>query len=257
MQRQKTMLVTGAADGTGFAIAARFAKEGWRVLVTSRDVRRAQAAAERIMQQYGTPAFGYALDGVDVQQVAALFEQLDRQDLCPDTVVLNAANLGIGMDPLTVSAEDFMAVLQTNVGWNFAIVQQAARRMKQAGGGAVVFINSNTAYRAIPARCAYSASKSGVLGLARALELDLGKYHIRVNCVLPGMIKTSRWEENANDIQHAPSRYTPLGDIAEFEDIANAAWFLGSDQARNTTGAELTVDGGNMIQLYPIIPQQS
>ena len=137
MQRQKTMLVTGAADGTGFAIAARFAKEGWQVLVTSRDIRRAQAAAETIMQQYGTPAFGYALDGVDVQQVAALFDQLDRQDLCPDTVVLNAANLGIGMDPLTVSAEDFMAVLQTNVGWNFAIVQQAARRMKQAGGGAV------------------------------------------------------------------------------------------------------------------------
>lgn len=70
------------------------------------------------------------------------------------------------------------------------------------------------------------------------------------------MIKTQRWLSNYNDCKNAPSNFTPLGDIAEFEDIANAAWYLGSDEARNTTGAELTVDGGNMIQLYPIIPKE-
>ena len=90
----------------------------------------------------------------------------------------------------------------------------------------------------------------------RALALDLGKYGIRVNAVLPGMIKTDRWEQNYNDCKNAPSNYTPLGDIADFEDIANAAFYFGSDMSKNTTGAELVVDGGNMIQLYPIIPDK-
>ena len=67
------------------------------------------------------------------------------------------------------------------------------------------------------------------------------------------MIKTTRWENNFNNCKNALSNYTPIGDIAEFEDIANAAWYFGSDESRNTTGAELTADGGNMIQLYPQI----
>ena len=102
---------------------------------------------------------------------------------------------------------------------------------------------------------AYSASKSGALGMMRALAFDLGKYNIRVNAVLPGMIKTDRWEGNYNNCRSALSNYTPLGDIADFEDIANAVYYFGSDASKNTTGAELVVDGGNMIQLYPIIPE--
>ena len=91
--------------------------------------------------------------------------------------------------------------------------------------------------------------------MMRALAFDLGKYKIRVNAVLPGMIKTDRWENNYNDCKNALSNFTPLGDIADFEDIANAVYYFGSDNSKNTTGAELTVDGGNMIQLYPIIPE--
>ena len=92
--------------------------------------------------------------------------------------------------------------------------------------------------------------------MMRAMAFDLGKYNIRVNAVLPGMIKTDRWENNYNDCRAALSNYTPLGDIATFEDIANAVYYFGSDESRNTTGAEMVVDGGNMIQLYPIIPDE-
>ena len=139
---------------------------------------------------------------------------------------------------------------------NYALIERSAIRMKGKGGGAIVFVNSNTAYRAIPDRIAYSTSKAGQLGMMRALALDLGKYNIRVNAVLPGMIKTDRWMSNYNDCRNAPSNFTPLGDIAEFADIANAVFFLGSELSRNTTGAELVVDGGNTIQLYPIIPDK-
>ena len=131
--------------------------------------------------------------------------------------------------------------------------EHAARRMKEQGEGNIVFVNSNTAYRAIPDRIAYEASKGGQLGMMRGLALDLGKYNIRVNAVLPGMIKTDRWEKNPEFYAKVPSRFTPIGDVAVGEDVADAVWYFAA-HARNTTGAELVVDGGNTIQLYPIIP---
>ncbi|MBQ1217182.1 MAG: SDR family oxidoreductase, partial [Clostridia bacterium] len=95
----------------------------------------------------------------------------------------------------------------------------------------------------------------GQLGLMRALALDLGKYNIRVNAVLPGMIKTDRWVKNPDFYKNVPSRFTPIGDVAVGEDVADAVWYFAA-HARNTTGAELVVDGGNTIQLYPIIPEE-
>ena len=104
----------------------------------------------------------------------------------------------------------------------------------------------------IPDRIAYVASKGGQLGMMRAMALDFGKYNIRVNAVLPGMIKTDRWEKNPEFYKNVPSRFTPIGDVAVGEDIADAVFYFAA-HARNTTGAELVVDGGNTIQLYPII----
>ena len=252
----KTMLVTGATNGTGYAIAKRFAQAGYGVVITSREAERAEEAAARLAVETGVWTKGAALAPVDEAQILALFDALEDEGHPIDTVVLNAANLAINMDAMTVGFREFMEVFETNIGWNFLIAQRAARRMKENGGGAIVFINSNTAYRAIPNRPAYGASKSGVLGLARSLALDWGKFGIRINCVLPGMIKTDRWQANYNNCRNALSNFTPLGDIAAFEDIANAAYYLGSDESRNTTGAELVVDGGNMIQLYPVnIPE--
>ena len=85
-----------------------------------------------------------------------------------------------------------------------------------------------------------------------ALDLDLGKYGIRCNVILPGTIKTKRWRAMGSK-QAISGRLTPIGDISDFDDIANAAWFLGTDESRNITGAELTVDGGMSCQLYPQI----
>ena len=250
----KSVFVTGATNGTGFAIAERFAREGYDVFVGSREEERANEAASAIAEKHGVKAYGYGMKVFDEADVRRIFADIRSKGYLLDTIVLNAANLGIGQDTLTVPIEEFMNVINTNMGWNFMLAREAALQMKEKGGGSIVFITSNTAYRAIPNRVAYSSSKSGILGLSRALALDLGKYGIKVNSVLPGMIKTVRWETNYNNCRNALSNYTPLGDIAEFEDVANAAYFLGSEQSRNCTGAELTVDGGNMIQLVPEIP---
>ncbi len=252
----KAVFITGGTKGTGYATAVKFAQSGYDVFITSRDGERAAAAAEKISADYGVFAKGYALDIRSEQAVKDIFADIDSLDRIVKTVVLNSADMGFGDDPVKgqpifeVAIEDFQRVFETNLVWNFMIIRQAALRMKDNGGGAIVFFSSNTAYRAIPNRCAYSASKGGINAMSRALAVDLGPYGIRSNVVLPGTIKTERWVKMGNK-QIVNGKLTPIGDISDYEDIANAAWYLGTDLSKNVTGTEITVDGGMSIQLYP------
>ena len=253
---KKSVFITGAVVNTGFGIAEKIAKEGYTVFISSRNQEGAYKAAKKITEKYGVYSKGYRADpAMSEEELKAIFDDIKEEGYLLDCLVLNAANLGIKQEFLTVSVEDFTDVIYTNMIWSFILSRLAALHMMEKGEGSIVFVNSNTAYRCIPDRIAYSASKSGALGMMRALAFDLGKYNIRVNAVLPGMIKTDRWESNYNNCRAALSNYTPLGDIATFEDIANAVYYFGSRESRNTTGAELVVDGGNMIQLYPIISE--
>lgn len=258
----KTVLVTGACINTGVAIVEKFASEGWNVVFTGRNAEKVAQAEQEYRQKFSSVQIkGYAINSlldektVDEKGIDELFAQLDENNVFIDCLVLNAADQGLGIKIFENSLTDFMRVLNTNVVWNYAIIERVAKRMKEKAGGGIVFVNSNTAYRAIPDRIAYVTSKGAQLGMMRGLALDLGKYNIRVNAVLPGMIKTDRWATNPDFYKNVPSRYTPLGDVAVGEDIADAVWYFAVG-ARNTTGAELVVDGGNTIQLYPIIPSK-
>ncbi len=255
---KKSVFVTGAHDGTGFAIAERFAKEGYTVFIGSRQQDRADAAAAVLAEKYSIFSKGYAYQTVelDENEVRSIFEDIRAQGCLLDTLVLNAANLGIGQVSLEVDIRDFMAVYTTNIGWNFLMAREAARQMKEHGGGAIVFIGSNSSHRVTENRCAYCSSKSAINAMSKSFAVDWGKYGIRSNCVLPGMIKTVRWENNENNCRYCLPNYTPIGDIAAFEDVANAAWYLGSDQSKNTTGAEIIVDGGMLAQLTPNINRE-
>lgn len=252
----KAVFVTGGTVGSGLACAERFAKEGYDVFITSRNGERAQTAANKVAEKYSVYAKGYALDIRDEQRVIDIFNDIDGLDRFVETVILNSADMGFGTDPakgmdfFTVPVEEFQRVFETNLVWNFMIVRQAALRMREHHKGAVVFIGSNTSYRAIPNRSAYGASKGGINGMSKAFAIDLGPYGIRSNVVLPGTIKTARWVEMGSK-QIVNGTLTPIGDISDFEDIASAAWFLGSDESKNITGAEIIVDGGMSSQLYP------
>lgn len=259
---EKFSLITGACVNTGVAIVEKFAGEGRNVIFTGRSAEKVVEAEKRYRAAFpGVKIIGKTLTALvgdtapDEAGVKDLFAALDKEDVFVDTLVLNAADQGLNMKIFESPITDFMRVINTNMTWNYLIVEEAARRMKDNGGGSVVFVNSNTAYRVIPDRIAYSASKSGQLGMMRALAFDLGKYNIRVNAVLPGMIRTDRWIKNPEFYAHVPSRYTPIGDVADGGDVADAVWYFAS-AARVTTGAELVVDGGNTVQLYPIIPEE-
>ena len=258
----KTVLITGACINTGVAIVEKFASEGYNVIFTGRKMESVKEAEASYKAKFpSTKIIGYCIDSlldertVDEKSVEAMFDMIDKEGLFVETLVLNAADQGLGQKIFESPITDMMKVINTNVVWNYCLSENAAKRMKENGGGNIIFVNSNTAYRAIPDRVAYVASKGGQLGLMRALALDLGKYGIRVNAVLPGMIKTDRWEKNPDFYKSVPSRYTPIGDVAVGEDIADAVYYFAAC-ARNTTGAELVVDGGNTIQLYPIIPKE-
>ena len=258
-KQNSSVFITGAQSGTGYGIAEHFAKNGYDVFITSRDGEEAEKAAKKLSDTYGVFSKGYECNIGSEQQVIDIFNDIDKTGKFVETVILNAANMGFnpkdpaaGQDFWTVPVSEFQEVFETNLVWNFTIIRQAAIRMREKGKGAVVFISSNTAYRAIPNRAAYSASKGGINAFAKALAVDLGKYGIRCNVVLPGTIKTERWVQ-MGDKQIVNGTLTPIGDISDFEDLANACWFLGTDMSKNITGTELIVDGGMSCQLYPQI----
>ena len=256
---ERYVLITGACINTGVDIVDKYAKNGVNVVFTGRDIGKVEIAKKSYEEKFPkVKIIGFALESlkdsktVDEEAVYEMFKKLDSENIFVKDVILNAADQGLNQkiweNPLT----DFMKVINTNVVWNYCIIEQATLRMKDNGGGSITFINSNTAYRAIPNRISYETSKGAQLGMMRGLAFDLGKYNIRVNAVLPGMIKTDRWDKNPEFYKTVPSRFTPLGDVAVGADIADACWYF-TDMARNTTGAELVVDGGNTIQLYPIV----
>ena len=247
---EKAVLITGASGGTGLAIAKRFAREGYAVFISSRNQAEATAAAESVSSTYGVYSEGFRLSSDSFEDTDRAFEKIKASGYTLNALVLNAADLGIDMPALTVDIGDWARVVNTNLCWNFKTVQCAARIMTE-NGGSIVFIGSNTSTRAIKNRSAYIASKGGISSLAKALAVDLGEYGIRVNCVASGSIKTVRWDALSPKIQENRKHRVPLNDIADFEDIANAAWFLASDMSKNITGTVLTVDGGADAQLFP------
>ena len=199
---KKTALITGACINTGVAIVEKFASEGYNVIFTGRNAEKVRASEKEYKAKFpNVEIVGYPVDSlidartVDEASVKNMFADIDSRGLFVETLVLNAADQGLGQKIFENPLTDLMKVINTNVVWNYCLSEHAAKRMKENGGGNIVFVNSNTAYRAIPDRIAYSTSKGGQLGMMRAMALDLGKYNIRVNAVLPGMIRTNRWNE--------------------------------------------------------------
>lgn len=248
---ERYALITGASGGTGLEIARRFAKEGWNVVVTSRRQEEAEAVAKTLEETFGIKARGVKSSAGNEAEVTAVFDQLKADGWMISALVLNAAHLGIGQTALDVPLDEWREVLETNLVWNFSLMREAARHMKEIGGGSIVIIGSNTARRAIPDRSSYIASKGGLVSLSKALAVEWGEYGIRVNVVVSGSIKTARWAAQTEEWRQIRRDRSPIGDIADFEDLANISYFLASDEARIITGAEVVVDGGVDAQFLP------
>ena len=242
-------IVTGAADGIGWATAQQFATEGWCVALLD---LRSDAVAER-SAELGTQHLGLVCDVTQAESVRASVSMVVQRWGRVDALINNA---GIGdqtVPTLEQSAEAFDRVLAVHLRGSFLMTQQVLAQMQQqprdahGNRGAVVNLGSVASFGGIPGRNAYCAAKAGVLGMTRALATEWARSGIRFNAVAPGYVATalvaSLAEKGAIDGQAVAMR-TPLGRMAAPAEIAQAIVFLASPGASYITGAALPVDGG-------------
>ena len=250
----KVVLVTGGNRNTGLAIVERFAREGAKVYMCGSSEESTAKGASALAAMGVSGVTSQACDISDAAQVSALIDTIARESGRLDVLVNNAANQGLGHGgPLEMDAERFWDVLKTNVVGGFQVTQAACNRffMKQESRGAVVFLSSNTAMRAIRKRTAYCASKGAINSMVRSLALDLAPLGIRVNCCAPGYIYTERWDV-LDPAKAARRRLNcPLRKEASGADIAGVVAFLASDDSANMTGEIVTCDAGCSCQHMP------
>lgn len=245
------VFITGATKNTGYAIAEKFAAEGFETAVSSRRQSDADKAAAELSAKYGVKTAGYALDLTDTNDIERVFSEVKKDFGRLDTFIANSADLGVGSDFLSVTPEDFDELMNVNLKGTYFCCQKAALIMKNIGGGSVVIISSVHSHECIFGRSLYSASKGGLNALARAMAIELGPYKIRTNCIIAGAIKTDRWNGLTDEQTAAKRANWPLGMESTGEDIANGAYYLGTELSKTVTGTELTIDSGVLVSLLP------
>lgn len=236
----KIVLVTGAGHGIGLAIARRFGEEGARVGVNDVNGERAQAAASSIPDALALPA-----DVSSERQVDAMFHALLERFGTIDVLVNNAGDIYAARHFLEADETWWDHVLGVNLKGAFLCSLLAAQVMARKRSGSIINMSSGGATRAHRGNVAYDASKGGIEAMTRAMALDLAPYNVRVNAVVPGLIRTY----DVDDALAAErGQVVPMGRLGDAEDLAGPTVFLASDDARYMTGSCLTVDGGVLVQ---------
>ncbi|RNI29155.1 SDR family NAD(P)-dependent oxidoreductase [Rufibacter latericius] len=241
----KTAIVTGGASGIGLAIVEKFVQENIRTIVIGRDEQKLQAVRE----QFGELCLTISHDLSDLAGIPALVERITREHGRID-ILVNNAGINLKKNFEEVTDEEFQRILLTNVTAVFALSREVVKTMLPHGNGAIVNISSMASQYGLPKVIAYTASKSAIEGMTRAMATELSPQGIRVNCVAPGFIATAM---SAKALDSDPERKnkvmgrTPMGRLGIPADVADAVYFYATEGARYVTGTVLPVDGGNSI----------
>jgi NAD(P)-dependent dehydrogenase (short-subunit alcohol dehydrogenase family) len=241
----KVAIVTGGGGGIGLAIAEKFVRHNILTVIIGRKQEKLNAAGAELGQLCHPICQDLddlsSLPGL-VQQILARFGRID--------ILVNNAGINQKKELTDVSDQEFQRILHTNVSAVFALSREVVRSMAAAGDGVIINISSMAAQYGIPKVIAYSASKSAIEGMTRAMAVELAPKGIRVNCIAPGFIATDMSEKaldgDPERKQKVMSR-TPMGRLGAPADIGEAALYLASEGAKYVTGVVLPVDGGNSI----------
>lgn len=235
----QVVVVTGAGHGIGRAVAERFAREGARVAVNDLHLARAEEVAR------AAGGIAVAADVSDKAQVDAMFERVFAELGVVDVLVNNAGDIHAARHFLEGDEAWWDHLLDVNLKGAFLCSHRAARAMVERGRGVILNMSSGGATRAHRGNVAYDASKGGIEAMTRAMALDLAPYGIRVNAIVPGLIRTYDISEEAAAER---GKVVPMGRLGDAEDLAGPTVFLASEDARYITGACLVVDGGVLVQ---------
>ena len=240
--KDRVALVTGASQGIGRATVLALAQAGARVAVAARNAGKlAEVVAE--IAAAGGEAIAVPMDVADAEQVKAGFRQTISKFGKVDILVNNAAITRDGL-AVRMKAEDWDAVLRTNLTGAHFCAQQAMSVMMRARYGRIINVTSVVAETGNPGQANYVAAKAGLIGLTRALAVEIASRNITVNAVAPGFIVSPMTDPLPQEVKNGLVARVPLGRMGTDAEVAAAIVFLASDEAGYITGAVLDVNGG-------------
>jgi NAD(P)-dependent dehydrogenase (short-subunit alcohol dehydrogenase family) len=244
----KVAVVTGAAKGQGEGVARHFAAEGARVALL--DVLDGKGVAREIRQAGGEARYWHC-DVSDEGQVRAAIDSAATAWGGLDILYNNAAVIAYGSRVADLPTEQWDRTIAVNLRGPFLCAKHALPHLIQRGGGAIITVSSHGAFQASPIGVAdYAVAKGGLVTLTYYLASEYGADRVRANCIAPGPVPTDLNKPflGTPEGRAQTAMFIPLGTVGEIDDIARAAVFLASDEAKWITGAVLRVDGGMVVQ---------
>lgn len=239
-------IVVGAGQGMGRQIAHALSSAGARVMCVDLDA----ALVAQVASEVG--GVSCVADVLDVDEVQRIFDKTESAFGKVD-ILVDIVGMSLFRPFLETTDEDWDRMFAINFRHVRLLMQGAALRMKEAGGGAMVLVGSISAVTSAPGHAAYGSAKSALLSLVRTASVELGEFNIRINAVSPGLTRTPRLAEFVDGRKGLPT-VEPMGRVGEPSDIAGAVLFLAGGLASHVTGQALLVDGGASA-LYAYTPR--
>lgn len=242
---RKTAIVTGGASGIGLAIARTFAQNDIFPVIIGRDDEKLRRAKSELKDNCAVISYDLSyLNGIPglVKLIVSEHGNID--------ILINNAGVNLKKELVEVTDDEFNSVIQTNVSAVFALSREVIKNMLSVGSGSIINISSMAAQYGLPKVIAYTASKTAIEGMTRAMAVELAPKGIRVNCIAPGFIYSNMAAKALDSDPERKQRViarTPMGRMGNPEDIGEAAYFLATAKAKFVTGVVLPVDGGNSI----------
>ena len=239
----KTALITGAARGIGKAIALKFAAEGANIAFTDLVIDENGQATEAEIAAFGVKVKGYASNAADFAQTEEVVKQV-KEDFGSIDILVN--NAGITKDGLMLRMTEAQwdAVIAVNLKSAFNFIHACTPIMMRQKGGSIINMASVVGVHGNAGQCNYSASKAGMIALAKSIAQEMGSKGIRANAIAPGFIETAMTAALSDEVRAEWAKQIPLHRGGSPEDVANTALFLASDLSSYISGQVIQVDGG-------------
>ena len=246
MEENKTVLVTGGSRGIGKEIALKFAKQGYDVIINYVSDKTDTEELKKELEANGGKALIVKADVTNPEQIENLVKKAIETFEKIDVLVNNA---GITKDNLLMrmSEEEFDKVIEVNLKGTYLMTKAVTKYMMKKRQGSIINLSSVVGVTGNAGQCNYSASKAGIIGFTKSVAKELASRNIRANAIAPGFIATDMTDVLSDEIKETIQNQIPLKRMGNAKEVAELAYFLGSEQSSYITGQVIHVDGGMVM----------